>query len=253
MPDLSSLAQSLDPVLNENRGDVLLTGLNAITDEPEEIFSFQYFPETLQSSKQVNFQTKEIPGGSLPLYQWVNSGEHIITFTAFFTSDVDLYAQGQTRAPELIQRIKSSGVQRRNIDIRTVLPFLRQFQLPRYSASSDTGGPLTFAPRKLVLSVPRSGIGLIGGSVEGTAVLPDSIICLMMSCEIVYEAFFPSGLPRVVSIQLSFAQTAQYAGQVSFPQNPINGSVIGGPGTISFGDSGRSTFFPYPIQPRRGR
>ena len=64
-----SLSEALGPSVNDSRGSVILIGLNAVDDSPEEYFVLQYYPESFTDTKAVNWQQKEIAGGSLPLYQ----------------------------------------------------------------------------------------------------------------------------------------------------------------------------------------
>lgn len=247
MPTLASLASSLDPRVNETRGDVMLTVLSTRDDSPQGIFAFQYFPETITDSKENNFQTKDIPGGSLPLQQWISGGERTVAFAAFFTSDVDLLAQGKAKAAQLRTLLKDAGVERRNIDVRTALAFLGNLQMPSYAGVADTGASLTIAPPKLLLTIPGSGIGVTRGMQDQGSPLPDSIVCILKQCEIEYQAFFPSGMPRIVSVSLSFAQIPQYGGKVTFPQ-AYGGDLLQG---ANFGGGGE--FYPYPVQPRKGR
>ena len=234
---LQSLASALGGSgINELRSEVLLTGLHPITEEPEETFVFQYFPESITDSKAINHQSREVVGGTLPVYQWISSGERTIGFTAQFASDVDLLAQGTQKAGEIYDRLRTAGVARRSVVIRTALAYLRSFLFPRYA---EQGPVSTQAPRKIRLTIPKSGIGLNGGAGVNT-VSPDTVYCLMNQCEITYEAFFPSGNPRLVSVQLSFAQIAQYGGQVNFPQTAVDwlpGISDSGGGHSVFGGS----------------
>lgn len=229
MPGLASLSKSLIAKLGERKAQVCLLELDA-DDKPvsTEYIAFQYFPETITDTKAVNYETKVIPGGSLPLYQWTSSGERNISFEAVFTSDVDLAAD-----KELFSKLVSKGLIKRNVDIRTALLWLRRYLLPRYEADQQVGVPLTQAPRKCILSIPNSGLGLTGGSfgtsteqlnaygpsVNGAQILADRLVCIMTQCDITYEAFFASGLPRVATVQLTFAQVAQIGGAVNFPRD----------------------------------
>lgn len=198
---------------------------------------FQYFPESITDTKAVNYQTKDIPGGSLPLYQWISSGERIISFTAYFTSDVDLGATATSGAegpPVQQQTLASAGLGTRNVDVRTALLSLRKYLFPTYSTSSTSPGqPITTAPQKLMLVFTGSGLGILGGfgatpdnptssylTLGGGSVPAadlDGITCIMTQCDITVEQTFPSGLIRVASVQLAFAQIAQLAGVVTFP------------------------------------
>lgn len=179
--------------------------ISPLDENDEEILAdirkFQYFPESVQDTKAVNFQQKEIPGGSLPLYQWVSSGERILTFQATFTTDTD---------PEEVsaEQLKLAGVENMNVDVGAALTWLRSFMMPTYPR-----GGIVIPPQKLRLFMPGSGVDIIGGEMGGM----DSILCQMTQCDITYEAFFPNGKIRIANVQLSFVQLAQKRGLVSFP------------------------------------
>jgi len=261
MPGLSSLASGLKSVTNVRTSDVYLTELGAdgrpiapngavATREGivQPTHRFQYFPESISDTKAINYQTKEVPGGSLPLYQYVNSGERMISFTAQFTTDVDHFqnaggaaagavkdavaalgvaaAEGSTLLTELdavdamYERLKGNAVLDRNVFIPAALLWLRRFMFPRYGdgveGTTDIGTPFTFPPRKILLTIPGSQIHRNGG---GGTFADAGIVVLMTQCDITYEAFFPSGNPRIVSVSLAFAQTPQLGGSVSFPRH----------------------------------
>lgn len=233
MPGIASLASAVASRLPDSTKKAYLIELDE-TDSPKAAFSFQYFPESISDAKNINYQQKEIPGGSLPLYQWISSGERLLTFTAHFSTDVDLrkpsVSGSSPEAQGLIARLQASGVKKRNPDIRSAIAWLRRYVLPTYANS------ITYAPSKLRLSLPGSGIGVAGGSIAGSA-LDDTIICVMTQCEVTYEAFFPSGLPRYVNVQLAFAQIPQMNGQVLFPARDSQlDAYVKTPGlTTSFG------------------
>lgn len=219
MPSLSSLNSSLFTQIAEARGDIVLIALDPSTDAPKEILAFQYFPEAVSDTKAINYQQKEIPGASLPIYQWVSSGERLISFTAMFSADVDLMFFGQSLGVTQWRRIRSQGLARRNIDIRSAIVWLRRFTLPTYGEhATEAGVPITYPPAKLKLFIPGSGIGLWGGDAGGGgAVSPDTVLCVMTQCDIEVQAMFPSGMPRLVQVSLAFAQVPQEAGTVRFP------------------------------------
>lgn len=261
MPGLASLSKSLVTRLNERKASVCLGELDAGDVPLQEYIAFQYFPESITDTKAVNYATKDIPGGSLPLYQWTSSGERIISFQAVFTSDVDLGLD-----PSLFAQIVSKGHVRRNVDIRTALLWLRTYMLPTYGQTVEVGVPLTQSPRKLDLYIPNSGIGLLGGASQNmgtlgerraalqgysvttsssdasTNISADHVLCLMTQCDVTYEAFFPSGMPRIATVQLQFAQTAQAGGRVNFPRNAPQLRDL-----VMKGDSNLS-IYPYPMR-----
>jgi hypothetical protein len=222
MPSLSSLAQSLGlNAVNERTKSSV--GIEELRENDSErvgsILRFQYFPESISDQKAVNWAPKDIPGGSLPLYQWVSSGERSISFSAVFTTDVDFSteANGQQLSASIRSLLKGSGEEGRNQDIRTAVMWLRRFMMPRYGSEQQTGTPLTRAPRKLRLIMPGTGIGWAGGAGNGNHTQRDSIVAIMTACEVEWVQYFPSGFPRIATVQLSFAQMAQYQQAVQFP------------------------------------
>jgi hypothetical protein len=240
---LVGLATGIKTLISEKRTMAYLVELDPDTDVPVAVQAFQYFPETLSDNKAVNWQSKEIPGGSLPLYQWTASGERTISFTAQFSTDVDLLQTNDALASVLggadlglragvasaKERLKNTGQAERNVDVRSAIAWLRQYMLPTYQDQR------TIPPPKLQLNLPQSGIGLAGGMSNMTVMDADSIVCVMTSCDVTWEKFFPSGNARLASVSLAFAQVPQYKGVVSFPNRnaamaaaTTDGTVIGG-------------------------
>ena len=224
MPSLASLASSIGlNGISEKTSPVALLELDE-KDKPVagnvgNLLRFQYFPESISDSKGVNWSPKEIPGGSLPLYQWISSGERVISFTAVFTADVDFSeeANKSDAASKFRDLLKSDGELSRNQDVRTAIMWLRRFMMPRYGDNVDTGGPLTKAPRKLQLHMPGTGIGWSGGAGNTVHNTQHHITAIMTGCEVELVQLFPSGLPRIATVALSFAQVAQFQGEVQFP------------------------------------
>jgi hypothetical protein len=224
-----------------------LISLKPDTDEPDTAQAFQYFPESISDNKAVNWQSKEIPGGSLPIYQWVASGERTISFTAQFSSDIDLALLvtdvGAFAANAAKERLKRSGQGERNIDVRSAAVWLRQYMLPTY----DSVKQRTIPPAKLKLNLPQSGIGLAGGENNFTSQDADSVLCVMTSCDITWEKFFPSGNPRLASVSLAFSQIPQFNQVVSFPgrtkamrEVAENGKVVAGTSFFGYNSFFRS-------------
>jgi hypothetical protein len=116
---------------------------------------------------------------------------------------------------ELVARLDAVGQASRNVDIRGAAIWLREFMLPSAGSLPGAEGPVSVAPARCKLTLPKTAIGVTGGS-TGT-VDHDSIICVMTTCDLSYEAFFPSGLPRIMSASLAFAQIPQIGSAVVFP------------------------------------
>ena len=218
MVGLLSLDKSTFAVLGENTATAYLYALKDDGDiDPSNKLAFQYFPESIQDTKQINWSAREIPGASLPIYQWISSGERAISFTAYFTSDVNLSG---ANADGLEGRLKDQGVLHRNIDIRQALVKLRQFMMPTYAEATQVGTPTAKAPAKVMLGLPGSGVGAYGGlneNDEGGEEGSGLMYGLMTQCDITYEQMFPNGMPRIVSVALTFVETAQIGSSVLFP------------------------------------
>lgn len=243
---LRSLSSALGGRAPERISDAILYELTPQYDRIVQgrFFRFQFFPAEITDTKQVNYQAKEIPGGSLPIYQWVSSGERVVSFTTEFTCDVDLLSN-----PAVYQKLRDNGQQERNIDIRSACAWLRRYLLPSFAQTGSGGSPHVLAPRKVMLYIPNSGIGLYGGfsAYQGRAMV-DSVICHMTQCDLSFESYFPSGLPRTVSVQLAFAQTAQYGGVVRFPGAELGNLTAD---SLSMGSAALG-LKGYPLRPRRG-
>lgn len=216
MAGLTSLASKAASFVSEKKSQAFLIALND-KGEPWSASTFQYFPETFSDTKAVSWQAKEVPGASLPLYQWTGSGERTVSFTAQFSTDVDPLANNQagvTTAATITtfkERLKYNGVERRNVDVRSAVMWLRQYMLPRYTESQ------TLPPRKLILYLPFSGIGLAGGQVSNIG-SDDKMLCVMTQCEVTWEKFFKTGNAKLASVSLAFAQVPQDGSSVSLPQ-----------------------------------
>lgn len=257
MPTLGTLAAGVRPVSAVRRSEVYITELGA-DDLPivagagageratvAQYRRFQYYPESVADSKQVGYQPKEVPGGSLPLYQWTTSGERTISFTAFLTTDIDHLVMQQTVETDqptgarqgdqtpppgveirttsisgsvnrVSERLRAAGALQRNPYIPAAIAWLRRFMLPRYGENVEVGVPLTQPPHKLLLHLTGTQIER-GGGVGGFSVPGGGILCVMTTCDVNYEKFFPSGNPRKVSVDLAFAEVPQRGGAVRFP------------------------------------
>lgn len=232
MAGLASLGSAINGGFGERRTSALLAEVDGegniiLESEASEDkvgpIAFQYFPETLTDTKAVNYQRKDIPGASLPIYQWVSSGERAISFQAVFTTDTDIADSRGQNDENQEARQKQQGVLDRNVDIRSALAWLRRFTLPMYAseqgAGSELGVPLSKAPPRALLVLKNSGIGLRGGNAASHSKFDsqDSMLCLMTQCDVTDEAYFPNGVPRISTVSLTFVEIGQLNGLVSFP------------------------------------
>lgn len=237
MAGLASLASKISQNTERTKQSaVYLITLDPQTDSPTFAATLQYFPESLSDSKTVSWQSKEVPGGSLPLYQWTGSGERTLSFTAQFSSDIDYLAPRSPDALDLRTRLRNAGQNNYNVDIRSAVVWLRSHMLPTYDKSGRS-----VAPPKLMLYIPRSGIGLAGGSTSISQQNVDAVVCVMTQCEISWEKFFASGAPRLASVSLAFAQVPQYQGKVQFPT--ADAAMLQGRDGAGFGNIGATNSF----------
>jgi len=201
--------------------------LDEITDKPVKnrpIHRLQYFPQTINDTYQTNYVAHQIPGGSLPIYQWVSGGPRTISFDTYFSCDVDLLSKGTQQGKLLVERLEKIGQIDRNVDIRSAVAWLRRYMYPQYKTGETTAvSSLTYAPRKILLVMPGSGIGVSSNmNVELSSIVEDSIYCHMTSCDVTYMQYHKSGLPKIAMVKLSFEQEAQVEGRVNFPSMPTD-------------------------------
>lgn len=204
---------------------------------------FQYFPENIQDSKGVNYASKNIPGGSHPLYQFINGADRTISFTAIFTSDENPapaeVLSALERGVQSAQSFLSQSVSPSNrgskhtVPVNSAVIWLRSFMYPRFTNLSNTekfSAPK--APRVCRIYLPNSGIH---GSTDAGQLAVDSINCIMTQCDVVYESFYRNGTQRITTVNLTFNETIQtgssnwkFSDGASFDRAWIQGSSIKG-------------------------
>jgi len=191
-------------------------------DEAAGAIAFQYWPESLQDSRSSEWNPRNIPGGSHPIYQWTHGGERRLSFTAVFMTDT---APDETiiRAMEALEALGLSGTPEspyeqqdnlgllsgielgtRDVDLRAVVSWLRWFTYPHYGTGEDIRA---YEPAKCLLVMPQTKLGHNGS---------DYIVTVMTQCDITYEAWFPSGFPRIIEVSLEFAEVVQEGARVAF-------------------------------------
>jgi len=191
--------------------------------------AFQYWPETIQDTRPVEWSPRSIPGGSHPIYQWTHGGERRISFTAVFMTDTapdehllevadnaidavtfgagSLLASSSYSSPYEAQAdVPLSGLElgKRDLDLRSVISWLRWFTYPTYGTGNDLRA---FEPAKCLLVLPHTKLGHSGS---------DYIITVMTQCDVTYEAWFPTGFPRIIEVSLEFAEVVQTQRRVRF-------------------------------------
>jgi hypothetical protein len=196
--------------------------LNLDTAAPR---AFQYYPETISDSKGVDYKSKDITGGSHPIYQWINSGARRISFEATFSSEeappfdggfVSNLAQSVQNIGATVSGIVKNPVAaaigaikgkdssaRWSVDVAAAIAWLRSMTYPVYARNNRVSLP----PPKLLLVLPNSGIT---SGVGGGQATPDGTVPVIMTdCSVTYEAFFRTGHPRVATVALEFLEIIQ--------------------------------------------
>ncbi len=170
----------------------------AVADD--DLFVFQYWPDQLEDSYTPEYATKQIPGGTHPLYQWVGGSERSFTFTANFTAEIDtgVFSRGAFNGnnPAALQLIPSS---RYTVDIRAALNRLRSFMLPSYEDQAADLNALAKPPKRLWLVLENTRLG-------GDR---DEVLVVLRSAPVTYEAWFPNGIPRAIQVSLTFSEVVQ--------------------------------------------
>jgi len=170
--------------------------------------NFQYFPETISDSRGVNYTTKEVIGGSHPIYQWIHGSERTISFDAIFTADFTVkedLSQFLSAAASVLKNPVSAvvsafkGPDPHAPEIKKYIAWLRSKTYPAYEGT----GPVS-PPPKMLLWLEGSGITSgVGGYAS------DVIPVIMKRCDVTYEAFFRDGSPRIATVALEFAEIIQ--------------------------------------------
>jgi hypothetical protein len=212
---ISSIAQVTD---SKSRAKAYLAELfdDGSLDQSS-VRSFQYYPETISDSRGVSYSSKDVIGGSHPIYQWTHGSERVITFSAVFTadySDEQSVGSNLSKINDAVNVIKNpmnaigaaakkafggSVKDTNSLSVAAAIAWLRSKTYPDYPA-----GQIMSAPPKLILYLPGSGITSYVGPYK-----TDGVPVLMRTCSVEYEAFFNNGAPRVAVVSLEFVETIQ--------------------------------------------
>jgi len=172
--------------------------------------ALQYWPESLTDSRSVEWNPRNIPGGSHPIYQWTRSGERRLSFTAVFATDHEPDLPISTGIQGFVKNIASKvglgpeeGDPAREPPISAVVNWLRYFTYPLYRS----GDIRVFEPPKVMLVFDNSNLSHNGAP---------GVLTVMTGCEITYEAWWPNGSPRIIEVALEFAEVVQEGNSVRF-------------------------------------
>jgi hypothetical protein len=160
----------------------------------DDVFVFQYWPETLDDAYTTNYDTKVIPGGSHPLFQWTGGGGREVSFTAIFTTEIDPGSPDSLLKYQPQRELLPSA--RYTVDINAAVAKLQSFMRPKYV---DGDVNTTEPPPRLYLALNNT---LLGGD-------RPEILVVLKGAPVSYQAWFPSGYPRIVEVSCSFSEVVQ--------------------------------------------
>lgn len=194
----------------------------ALTD----VFVFQFWPQQVTDNYTPNYATKQIPGGSHPIYQWTSGSGRDISFSAQFVSEITEDEFLPNATSDFRSRISSqaatspttpfgaglSGVSvlgplllpssRYKTNVAAAIAALQRYLYPDYDAGSTPNSGLSAKPpQKLILVLP--------GTKLGRADDDDGILCIMRSANVTMESWFPSGELRSATVALRFSEIVQ--------------------------------------------
>ena len=183
----------------------------------QDIFVFQFWPSQVTDSYTPNWATKQIPGASHPLYQWVGGSGRNISFTANFVAEVR-EAAFVINVPfnKRIEAASASGItakvtnaltaaalpsSRYTVNVSAAIAALQQYLYPTYQKNSASKG-ITRPPKKLYLVLPGTKLGRKRNV--------DGILCILKSANVTMESWFPTGELRSASVGLQFSEIIQH-------------------------------------------
>ncbi len=172
--------------------------------------ALQYWPESLTDSRSSEWNPRNVPGGSHPIYQWTRGGERRLSFTTVFARDhepEEHAAGGLAGAVKAVASAVGLGPQEgdpaREPPIEAAVSWLRYFTYPLYKS----GEIRVHEPPKVLLVFDGSSLSHDGRS---------GVLTVMTGCEVTYEVWFPNGSPRIIEVALEFAEVVQEGNSVKF-------------------------------------
>lgn len=195
-----------------------------LPEDPNEMggLILQFFPESIQDSYQTNWNNKQVPGGSHPLYFWESGGPRTISFTIILARE-SLKSISQANAAAAVTNGFSSlggdasdsmpaekyikKIDNYNIDINEAVRWLRSQMRPRYI--DNNGVRMVKPPNKLKLVFEKGASSIGDGLLIGPTGNERIIDCILNSCEVTYTKLHMDGTPRYVTVDVSFDEVVQ--------------------------------------------
>jgi hypothetical protein len=213
MPTLGKLASQLGKnILDQKLARVYIEVIDdgSPKDTRTDPRAFQYWPESISESQNVEYAQSSVPGGTLPLYQWVSLGPRAVSFTVYFSRDEDggiNTAGGGALSPVAAASGGGKvGQDKHNVDINGAIAWLRSLYYPAYADNR------VYPPQILVLYMPNVFLGGTASTKQQEGSI-GFIDCILTNITVDYKAFFPSGRPRIATADLTFNEVAQIPGE----------------------------------------
>lgn len=161
--------------------------------------SFQFWPAEISDSGDPNYSSRNIPGGSVPFYQWVNNADSVISFDVSFSRD-------------LIGEINGTNIEesKYNVDVAAAVAWLKSLKMPVYNQGDIHVEP----PYTLKLVTPGMNVWFGGKQYANV---------IMSQCGVSYKNWMtdPNDNTKSVlvsaSVSLAFNQTIQGLRTMKFP------------------------------------
>lgn len=144
--------------------------------------ALQHWPSEVADNFSPNYAEKQIPGGSHPVYQWINGGARTISFNCTFSRDL---------------QEKHHTDDKNNANIIGVKAWLRSLCSPDYGS----GNPYASPPPLVHLVFPGSRMNMNNND--------DNLLCFMSQCDLTDKKWFPDGTPRLMEASLGFTYSVQ--------------------------------------------
>lgn len=185
-----------------------------------DVFVFQFWPQQVSDNYTPNYATKNIPGGSHPIFQWTSGNGRDVSFTAQFISEIrednralrldnsDFRSRITSAASTSVIATSGGGAipgvgplllpsSRYTVNVASAIAALQQYLYPTYDGNASTAKP----PKKLILVLPGTKLGRNDNN--------DGILCIMRGASVTMESWFPNGELRAASVALKFSEIVQ--------------------------------------------
>jgi hypothetical protein len=168
----------------------------------------QYWPESLSDDKSANWQSKDIPGAPVPLYQWISGGERPLSFTTVFSRDMN----GTIG--------KDIDEDKHNVDIDAAIAWLRMLSMNDYGQVGDME-QAAIAPPTLWMMFSGMDIGYNQRANKALGALwyddwsnSTGVYCYLTEVSAERTNWFRDGQTRLTTVSLNFVETIQVGGGI---------------------------------------